>query len=113
MLQLYSEHKKENKMTQNRVKIKRLIEKCLRNIWMVPKETVNMIMDHLDPETKDKGQNYQATLLMSASCLAIGEMARNGPLPLENEGPRSKQSLFKWLLDTVKSSKVSIKIRER
>ena len=77
------------------------------------KETVNMIMDNLDPETKDKGVNYQATLLMSASCLAIGEMARNGPLPLENEGPRSKQSLFKWLLDTVKSSKASIKIRER
>ena len=72
------------------------------------KETINMIMDQLDP----KNEQPQATL-MSAACLAIGEIGRNGALPLENEGPRSKQSLFKWLLDMVKSSKTSIKIRER
>ena len=73
------------------------------------KETVDMILDQLDPDTNQ----HQHSLLVSASCLALGELGRNGPLPLPQEGTRSKQSLFKWLLQMIKSTKISIKIRER
>ena len=72
-------------------------------------ETVNMLLEHIDPSTNQ----HQTHLLMSAACLALGELGRNGPLPLPNEGEKSKQSLFKRLLEIVKSSKISIKIKER
>merc|ERR1719189_1161397 len=68
-----------------------------------------MILDQLDPDTNQ----HQHSLLVSASCLALGELGRNGPLPLPQEGTRSKQTLFKWLLQMIKSTKISIKIRER
>ena len=70
-----------------------------------------MLLEQLDPSTTNTSTS--TNMLMSAACLALGELGRNGPLPLPNEGPNSKQSLFKRLLEIVKSSKTSIKIKER
>lgn len=66
-------------------------------------ETVGMMIEMLSPE-------QQHGLLMSSSCLALGELGRSGPLPLDS---KAKEDLYKRLLEMMKSGKLSMKIRER
>ncbi len=57
------------------------------------------------------------SLLMSASCLALGELGRSGPLPIENEGSKdnldNKLGLSERLLSIMKTSKLGMRLRER
>ena len=69
------------------------------------KETVDMIISLLEAD--------KHALLMSGACLALGELGRLGPLPLNKDGANSKESLFKRLLEIMKTGKLSMKIRER
>jgi len=83
--------------------------------WTTYKDTVNLVIDQL---------SSQQALSMSAGCLALAEMGRNGALPLpaksdENASSgsssqnHSKQSLVEKLLSVMKNGKVNMKIRER
>ena len=68
-------------------------------------ETVDLMIGLLESD--------QHALLMSGALLALGELGRCGTLPLSKDGPKSKESLFKRLLEIVKTGKLSMKIRER
>ena len=65
-------------------------------------ESVAMFINQLDSEAHN--------MLMSASCWALGEVGRCGPLPLDKP---AKEKLYKRLLEVMKSGKISMKIRER
>ena len=69
--------------------------------WSLYKETVGLIISQLD---------HSNSLIISAACLSLAELARCGPLPLTEE---DKLSLLQRLLVLVKSSKTNIRLRER
>ena len=69
--------------------------------WSLYTETVELILSQLD---------HSNSLIVSAACLSLAELARTGPLPLASD---RKLSLIQRLLGLVKSSKTNIRLRER
>ena len=69
--------------------------------WSLYQETVGLIVSQLE---------HSNSLIISAACLSLAELARCGPLPLAEDG---KLSLLQRLLALVKSSKTNIRLRER
>ena len=76
--------------------------------WSLYTETVRLIISQLDQTN---------TLILSAACLALAELARCGPLPLpdqdQDKGGHTKLSLIQRLLGLVKSGKANMRVRER
>ena len=71
------------------------------------KQAVDLVVSQLD---------NQQVLAMSAGCLALGEIGRNGALPFpekSGEEENTKQSIVDKLISMVKSGKISMKVRER
>ena len=74
--------------------------------WSLYTETVRLIISQLD---------HSNTLILSAACLALAELARCGPLPLpdQDQAGDTKLSLITRLLGLVKSGKTNMRVRER
>ena len=80
--------------------------------WSLYTETVRLILGQLD---------HPNTLILSAACLALAELARCGPLPLpdqakdqdQDQKEDTKLSLIQRLLGLVKSGKTNMRVRER
>ena len=75
--------------------------------WSLYRETVSLIISQLE---------HPNTLILSAACLALAELARCGPLPLPDEKDQAgdtKLSLLHRLLGLVKSGKTNMRVRER
>ena len=76
--------------------------------WSLYRETVGLLLGQL-------GQSN--SLLLSAACLALAELARCGPLPLPDQAEEgqedTKLSLIQRLLSLVKSGKTNMRVRER
>ena len=65
----------------------------------------------------DQLKESSHNLLLSAACLALGELGRCGALPVKNEGSKdsldNKVGIVQRLLTIMKTGKLPMKIRER
>jgi len=78
------------------------------NEWKVYKEASELVISHLD---------NSHNLMIGASCLALAELCRCGPLPIPDSGPitesKNKAGLVAKLLAMVKNGKMAMRVRER